>query len=112
MPPSSPLPQPHMGPETSPLTEGRTLDQRMAKVGPYRSPDAPERNDSRKDHDPADYPEIDNIDRAQEQTFLTGSRLHLVSTAFGIANIMVALDSSILGRWKHASPHPSPRPRA
>ncbi|KAJ5592059.1 hypothetical protein N7537_008963 [Penicillium hordei] len=95
MPPSSPSPQPLMGPETSPPINDRTRDQSMA-AGPYRSPDGPECNDSRKDQDPADYPVINNIDRAQEQTFLTGSRLHLVSTAFGIANIMVALDSSIL----------------
>jgi hypothetical protein len=34
-----------------------------------------------------------------ESEFLTGTKLHLVSTAFGIANVMVALDSSILGKF-------------
>ncbi|KAI9830657.1 MAG: hypothetical protein M1819_005467 [Sarea resinae] len=35
-------------------------------------------------------------DAVPTHEFLTGARLHWVSTAFGIANIMVALDSSVL----------------
>lgn len=101
--PSTPA-SPHRlaGPEPSPPSEARTPDASVPVIGLSRSPVELDPNDSRKDHDAADGR---NIDRAQDQRFLTGSRLHLVSTAFGIANIMVALDSSILGKGKEFPIH-------
>lgn len=78
----------------------------MPEIGPSRCPSGLNPSDiSRKDRDPADDPGTSSVDRAQEQEFLTGSRLRLVSTAFGIANVMVALDSSILGKGKHTPIH-------
>ncbi|KAJ5658609.1 Aspyridones efflux protein [Penicillium longicatenatum] len=93
----SPVSPPQLtAPETSPQAKSQTLDDTMAKTPPCSLPAEPDPGDRREDRDPADDPGTGSIDRAQEQKFLTGTRLHLVSTAFGIANIMVALDSSIL----------------
>ncbi|KAJ5798501.1 uncharacterized protein N7503_007797 [Penicillium pulvis] len=93
---SSASPPQLTAPETNPQTKAQPPDETMAEIRPCSPLDGPDPDDSRKDRDLTDAPETGSTDRAQRQKFLTGSKLHLVSTAFGIANIMVALDSSIL----------------
>ncbi|KAJ5537644.1 Aspyridones efflux protein [Penicillium frequentans] len=94
---SSPASPPQLtAPETNPQTRAQTSDETMAEIRPCSPLDGPDPDDCRKDQDLTDDPGTGSTDRAQNQKFLTGSRLRLVSTAFGIANIMVALDSSIL----------------
>lgn len=103
---SSASPPQLTAPETNPQTEAQTPDETTAEIRPCTPLDGPDPDNCRKDRDLSDDHGTGDTDRTQKQKFLTGSRLRLVSTAFGIANIMVALDSSILGMWE-ACPAPS-----